>query len=103
MFGSVLIRLFELYKFLSAEIQGESMRVLLILTILIASPAMADIFSGYDIAQRKAQKREIADLMKPANALVDYHLEIANETQKRIDALNLREMAYRQRKLDKNK
>lgn len=79
------------------------MRVLVILTMLIASPVMAGIFSDYDAAQRKAQLQEKIDLMKSVNAQATYNLQLENETQKRLNELNLREMEYQQRQLNENK
>ena len=77
--------------------------MLVILTMLIASPVMASILSDYDAAQRKAQIQEKIDLMKSVNAQVTYNLQLENETQKRLNELNLREMEYQQRQLNKNK
>ena len=79
------------------------MRVLVILTMMIASPVMASILSDYDAEQRKAQIQEKIDLMKSVNAQATYNLQIENETQKRLNELNLREMEYQQRQLNENK
>ena len=79
------------------------MRVLVILAMLIASPVMAGILSDYDAEQRKAQIQEKIDLMKSVNAQATYNLQIENETQKRLNELNLREMEYQQRQLNENK
>ena len=79
------------------------MKVLVILAMLIASPVMAGILSDYDAEQRKAQIQEKIDLMKSVNAQATYTLQIENETQKRLNELNLREMEYQQRQLNENK
>ena len=79
------------------------MKVLVILAMLIASPVMAGILSDYDAEQRKAQIQEKIDLMKSVNAQATYNLQIENETQKRLNELNLREMEYQQRQLNENK
>ena len=77
--------------------------MLVILAMLIASPVMASILSDYDAEQRKAQIQEKIDLMKSVNAQVTYNLQLENETQNRLNELNLREMEYQQRQLNENK
>ncbi len=73
------------------------------LFLLISLPVMAGVFSDYDAEQRKAQIQEKIELMKSANDLATYNLQLENETQKRLNALNQREIEYQQRQLNKNK
>jgi len=79
------------------------MRVFVMLFLLISLPVMAGVFSDYDAEQRKAQIQEKIELMKSANDLATYNLQLENETQKRLNALNQREIEYQQRQLNKNK
>lgn len=53
--------------------------MLVILTILIASPAIAGIFSDFDAEQRKAQIQEKIDLMKSVNEFVEFRLGLQNQ------------------------
>lgn len=79
------------------------MRALVILTILIASPAMSDNFSDYGLEQRNAQIQEKIDLMKSANELVEYSLRLETEACERLNALNQSNLEYQQPKLNVKK
>ncbi len=53
------------------------MRVFVMLILLISSPVMAGVFSDDDAEQRKAQIQEKIELMKSANDLATYNLQLA--------------------------
>ena len=65
------------------------MKILVMLTTLIASPLMAGIFSDYDTERRKVQIQEKIDLMQSVNAQATYNLQLENETQEKLNELNL--------------
>ena len=61
------------------------MRIFVMLSFLISSPVMAGVLCDYDADRGKARIQEKIDLMKSANDLATYNVQLENETQKKLN------------------